>query len=248
MPEAQQNQDEGQQAQPNTSQSQPQGDTNGAQPEYLTKEEFGKTLKDALTQEGILGEAKEQGMSKQQVQQVLDQQRDQILKELGRKLAGEPDEPQINDLTKELLLNPQETLKVYGDYLRESWREELRAEQAKNYEIAQLGEDIRKRRPDIASSKQAQKTFTKLWQMQDENMTAPERFNAALSEFDHLLEQGGLGSADDRIKKAQTAIDSAGRSLAGGKQETGKSEEQYAQEEQEARVARYRKLRHLDEQ
>lgn len=245
MPENQ-SVEEGTAAQQQQQQStQQQAGGNATQP-YVTKDELQSALREAVQESGLL-DNKSSGVSQEDVQKLLQTERTNILKDLGKRLVGEEEKPEINPLTRAMLLNSEDYTNLILDTARQIAQEEIKSVQTMNDELMAATAQIRRERPDIAQSDQGGKLFNRIFKdLTDPTKPVKERVNDALNQFDSLLSDGGFGSKEDRIKKAQTSLDSTHRGAHSDSEESKADAAKILQDELDDRVARSRKLRNLD--
>jgi len=125
-------------------------------------------------------------------------------KRLIAALTGKNDEPEVDPLTLKLLTNTEDVLNIYGEVLTEKILGKIAdtATQAKSTQEA--AKEILAERPDIARSRTAQAFIEREFRNDKSDKSPKEKFKEAVRSFDLLMEEHDLGSAEDRIKKAQS--------------------------------------------
>jgi len=178
-------------------------------------------------------------MSKAEVDALLQQQQKQMFKQLGKALSGEEEQPSLDPLSRQLILNPRETLSVFKDTLFEEWNQQFAAHEARKNELQIVAAKTAKQRPDIAGSDKATQLLMKFYAMTDSDKSDRERFETALKEFDAFMEDAGQGTAEERVKKHKQTSLGAG---AGNQAQQGQSmvsEEQILGDELKERQQRW---------
>lgn len=152
-----------------------------------------------------------------------------------RRAAGIEDEEQgVSDLTRSLLLDPEGTLKAYGEAAAQTAIEAVSTKFNEATAIKVAGQNVLKERPDIATNLQAQTYIEKAYGSTDKDKPIAERMKDAVREYDLFVEGLGLGKAEDRVAAAGSVSSSnaSGRSAPQGREKfAGDLDKQWQEKE-----------------
>ena len=152
-------------------------------------------------------------------------------------------------ILQKFLDNPREVLtalkqetrrEVLDEFRKERDREKEQqsAEVEKGRELQRAVVEVLEGRPDIRKNKSARETIDSFYAQASDDLSEKEKVEHAVRKYDLLMEDSGLGKAEERVKAVQTVS-----SRAGGKGEppAGKSEKEILVSYRDSRIDRFKK-------
>lgn len=168
----------------------------------LIKETVANALRDELPKIKSELTPANNGVSSEQISQMMAQERQR----LADQILGKPAEPEVSPILKSLVNNPDAFVETIASYTEEkvaralqAKEEETLSKQAYHQEQKKAFDEVVASRSDILASESTKKVWASCYQQTDPSKPQEERMREAVVEFDKLMD--GIGV--DRTKLSQ---------------------------------------------
>lgn len=186
--------------------------------------------------------SKEKTYSEDELKDLLTQHK----KEIANSIAGVSEEDSEQALRKAMLLNPSKFVESFSELVETRMQERLSAELSYREEESRAALKISRDRPELTSSERdLVSQYYELERGKSPDASPADLAAKALERFDLMMEEVGMGSAEERKAKRVTSVDSAGNSTKGSQEADVQSEEEAMQAEMDERMKRHKAIRNF---